>query len=233
MQSLQSVWRLQYIIKCKSTENELSKWLKNEEIQINKPLAIIAREQFGSFGQNSRKWVSPRGGIWISAAYPIFSSEFSTEIFSLSLGIKLCEIFRKENIKVNLKWPNDIYYGSKKLIGFLPRVITRGKEITYVRVGIGMNLLNRTPIEGISLSKILNSKNIKEHLWTAKILSSFHDSINLNDKREYVIEAANKFLTKKYLPTGFSHLEWTIEDIDFNGNLRLFNQSKKKILIKF
>ena len=39
-------WRLQYKIKCKSTENELSNWLGYSEIKRNQPLAIIAREQF-------------------------------------------------------------------------------------------------------------------------------------------------------------------------------------------
>ena len=121
--------RIQYKIKCKSTENELTNWLGYSDIKRNQPVAIIAREQFSGFGQNSKKWVSPKGGIWLSAAYPIFSKEFTSQIFNLSLGIMICEMLRKENINVCLKWPNDIFFGSKKLIGFLPRVITRGKEI--------------------------------------------------------------------------------------------------------
>ena len=128
-------WRLQYRIKCKSTENELTNWLGYYEIKRNQPVAIIAREQFSGLGQNSKTWVSPKGGIWLSAAYPIFSKEFTSQIFNLSLGIKICEMLRQENINVCLKWPNDIFFGSKKLIGFLPRVITRGKEIIYVRIG--------------------------------------------------------------------------------------------------
>ena len=117
-------WRLQYKIKCKSTENELTNLLRYSEIKRNQPLAIISGEQCSGFGQNSRTWVSPKGGIWLSAAYPIFSKEFECQIFNLSLGIKICEMLREENINVSLKWPNDIFFGSKKLIGFLPRVIT-------------------------------------------------------------------------------------------------------------
>ena len=91
-------WRLHYKIKCKSTENELSNLLKYSEIKKNQPVAIIAREQFSGVGQNSKTWVSPKGGIWLSAAYPIFSEEFECQIFNLSLGIKLCEMLRQENI---------------------------------------------------------------------------------------------------------------------------------------
>jgi len=96
-------WRLHYKIKCKSTENELTKLLEYSEIKKNQPVAIIAREQLSGVGQNSKTWVSPNGGIWLSAAYPIFSKEFASQIFNLSLGIKLCEMLRKENINVCLK----------------------------------------------------------------------------------------------------------------------------------
>ena len=142
-------------------------------------------------------------------------------------------MLRQENINVCLKWPNDIFFGSKKLIGFLPRVITRGKEIIYVRVGIGMNALNYTPSEGISLSKVLQTKNINQHYWTAKVLKAFHDSIECNNKKEYVIKSANKFLTKKFLPSGFCPQTWRIKDIDFNGQLRIENETQLKVIRRF
>ena len=159
-------WKLLYKIKCKSTEDELTNLLEYSDIKKNKPVAIIAREQFLGVGQNSKTWVSPEGGIWLSAAYPIFSKEFASQIFNLSLGIKICEMLRQENINVCLKWPNDIFFGSKKLIGFLPKVITRGKKIIFVRLGLGMNFLNFTPSEGISLSKVLQTKNINPVSYT-------------------------------------------------------------------
>ena len=82
-------WTLHYKIKCKSTENELTNLLEYSEIKKNQPQAIIAREQFSGFGQNSKTWISPKGGIWLSAAYPIFSKEFASQIFNLSLGCLL------------------------------------------------------------------------------------------------------------------------------------------------
>ena len=202
-------WKIQYKLKCKNTEYELTNWLQDSPIKRYKPRAIVAKEQFLGTGQNSRRWISPKGGIWLSAAYPIFTSKFSSEIFSLSFAIKLCEMLNKESIKVDLKWPNDILFGSKKLIGFLPRVITRGSENIYVRVGIGMNVLNRTPKEGIALCEIVNTKQICEYFWTAQILKAIHEAINCNDRREYIIEEANKYLTKKFLPKGYSCLLYT------------------------
>ena len=233
IQGLCPNWKLQYKLKCKSTEYELTNWLQDYPIKRYKPIAIVAKEQFLGIGQNSRPWFSPKGGIWLSAAYPIFSSTFSSEIFSLSFAIKLCEMFNMESIKVDLKWPNDIFFDSKKLIGFLPRVITRGKKIIYVRIGLGMNFLNKTPSEGIALSEILNTKNICQYYWTAKILKAIHESVECNDRKEYIIYKANTHLTKKHLPRGYNSNDWAIKDIDSNGKLRIYNETQEKIITRF
>ncbi len=233
MKGLDPNWRLFYKIKCKSTENELSNWLKSSGIKKNKPIAIIANEQSAGIGQNSKSWLSPRGGIWISAAYPIFSKKFPSKIFSLSFAIKLCEMLWEENIEVDLKWPNDIFFDSKKLIGFLPRVITRGDEIIYVRIGLGMNIVNKTPSGAISLKKILKIRKFDQSYWTAKILKAFHDAVDCGEKKSYVIQTANKYLTKNFLPSGYSSYEWKIKHIDNKGNLVIFNQNKEKVVLRF
>ena len=225
-------WKLQYILKCKSTEYELTNWLKNYQIKRHTPIAIVAREQLSGLGQNSRPWFSPKGGIWLSAAYPIFSSEFSSKILNLSFAINFCEMLNKESIQVDLKWPNDIFFDSKKLIGFLPRVITRGREIIYVRIGVGMNFLNKTPFNGIALSEVVNTKQICQNYWTAKILKTIHEAIACNHRREYIILEANKFLTKKYLPRGYSSKDWNIKEIDINGNLRIYNKTNIKTITR-
>jgi BirA family biotin operon repressor/biotin-[acetyl-CoA-carboxylase] ligase len=112
-------------------------------------------------------------------------------------------------------------------------VITRGKEIIYLRIGIGMNFLNKTPLEGIALSEILNTKNICEHVWTAKILKTIHESVECNDRKEYIIKNANKYLTKKHLPRGYNSNDWLIKEVDNNGNLRIYNGIQEKILTRF
>jgi len=233
IQGLHPDWEIKYKLKCASTEQELTLLLKQSTLINKNPLVIIAKEQFLGIGQKSRVWFSPRGGIWLSAAYPIFSEQFSSNMFSLSVAIKLCEMLRKESIEVNLKWPNDILFGSKKLIGFLPRVITRGKEIIYVRIGLGLNFLNKTPSEGISISQILKTNHICEYNWTAKILKAINESIDCNDDSEYIIEMANRYLIKKYLPKDYDCRDWAIKDIDKNGNLRIFNNYQQKILKLF
>lgn len=221
-------WRLIYKSHCKSTEYELSKYLSSNAIKQNMPIAIISKEQIAGIGQHGRKWISPRGGIWLSAAYPVFSNKFKSEIFPLSIAQGLCEMFYEESIEVTLKWPNDILYGTQKLIGFLPKLVSRGNEILYTRIGIGMNLNNKTPLEGISLAQILNKKSLCEHYWTSKILKSICNSIKSNHNKEHIIKESNKFLNRKCLPKGYELGDWKIKNIDLDGKLILINNHKEK-----
>ena len=221
-----------YKSKCASTEIELNKYLSKNELKEFQPVAIFSRKQANGVGQNGRKWISPQGGIWLSAAYPIFSKDFYTNIFPVSIAFFLCEMFYKKSIEVKIKWPNDIFYGSKKLLGFLPKLITRGNEVLYAKIGIGMNLNNVTPDEGISLSNILNKKNLSESYWSSKILKVINKAILYNKNKKHIIFGANKFLNKKYLPRGFDD-SWSIKEIDQKGRLKIFKNESEKIISSF
>ena len=222
-------WKLIYKFKCTSTEYELDEYLKLNSLK-NIPIAIFSGSQTSGFGRFEREWFSPMGGIWFSAAYPIKSTSFISEIFSISIAYKLCEMLSNESIRVSLKWPNDIFYGSKKLIGFLPKVITRGEQIKYVRVGFGMNLNNKSPLQGISLCKIINKKNLCESYWSSKILHVFNEAIFINKNRDSIIRGANKFLNKTYLPKEYINQEWRIKHIDSRGSLVISKNENQKII---
>ena len=96
-----------------------------------------------------------------------------------------------------------------------------------------MNVLNKTPSEGISLSKVLQTKKINQHYWTAKVLKAFQDSVECIKKKEYVINSANKFLTKRFLPGGYCSHSWKIKDIDSDGFLRIQNETQIKVIRRF
>ncbi len=189
----------------------------NQKLEEFLPLAI------GSFGDNL---------LNITNAYAVLNS--NGNLYKPSILEKI------ESMKYELIWENKFIFEkildpkvNKKLIGFLPRVITRGKQIIYVRIGLGMNFVNKTPEEGIALSEILNTKNICKYQWTAKILKTIHDSVECNDRKEYIIKNANKYLTKKDLPRGYNSNDWTIKGLDNNGNLKIYNDAQEKILTRF
>ena len=222
-------WKLIYKQKCSSTEIEINKYLRKNELKRSHPIAIFSRKQSQGIGQNGKRWISPQGGIWLSAAYPIFSKDFYTDIFPVSIAFFFCEMFYRKSIEVQIKWPNDIFYGSKKLIGFLPKLIIRGKEVLYAKIGIGMNLNNVTPDEGISLSEILIKKNLSESYWASEILKVVNKAILYNKNKKHLIYGANKFLNKEYLPSGYDN-SWKINEIDEMGGLKIYNNHHQKTI---
>ena len=92
-----------------------------------------------------------------------------------------------------------------------------------------MNLNNFTPVEGISLSKILSKKNLSESYWSSKILKVLNKAILHNKNKKQIIFGANKFLNKECLPRGYDN-NWTIDEIDEMGCLRIFNKKYQKTI---
>jgi len=58
-------------------------------------------------------------------------------------------------------------------------------------------------------------------------------SIQSNNNKEYVIKSSNKFLTKRFLPSGYCPHIWKIKDIDSNGDLRIENETELKVIRRF
>ncbi len=58
-------------------------------------------------------------------------------LFERSGLLSLCET-------VSIKWPNDIYYGDKKIAGILVENAILGSEVTYSIAGIGLNVNQTT-----------------------------------------------------------------------------------------
>lgn len=133
---------------------------------------ILAEHQTAGKGQRQNGWHSQNGKnlTFSLLLYPnfIISENFFDLIITISLGVikPLQDILGN---KVNIKWPNDIYYGQKKLGGILIENILAGKSIKYAVVGIGLNVNQEDFPEDLpnptSIKKILQKENdLKEVL---------------------------------------------------------------------
>ena len=59
-------------------------------------------------------------------------------LVAVTLWEVLAKYLPKE--KLTIKWPNDIYFGDKKLVGILIENILIGKHVGYSIAGIGVNV---------------------------------------------------------------------------------------------
>ncbi|MBN2879583.1 MAG: biotin--[acetyl-CoA-carboxylase] ligase [Clostridia bacterium] len=123
---------------------------------------IIADVQKGGRGRQSRKWFSPSGGIWMCTIIkkPLIDlNRLSavTLLCAVAVSKAMEEMF--PDIKPAIKWPNDIYIGSRKVCGILTETVMQGKNAEYIIIGIGINANNSTgfednDIKGSSISLI-------------------------------------------------------------------------------
>ena len=113
----------------------------SEEIVLPTTM-VIAFQQDHGYGRAGRLWESPPGGLYLSwiaagleaptiAVLPMIAAAAAHTAIS-AIGIDAVEI----------KWPNDILVGGRKLAGLL--VHSRHGATNWATVGIGINL-NRTP----------------------------------------------------------------------------------------
>lgn len=126
-----------YFDSIKSTQEYAVKIASNSK---NNGTVIIAQQQTGGKGRDGRKWISPKGGIWLSiilqprfdisviTLFPIASS------LALSMAIEKCF-----DIKPELKWPNDITIKGKKVAGMLVDASLESNRIESIVLGVGIN----------------------------------------------------------------------------------------------
>ena len=224
-------WRLIWKPICASTEIELTKWIAAKSVEKDRPKAIFASSQNYGQGQLGRHWHSPRGGVWVSAAINMEDSQKGNfELYGLAVALAIVERIERIGVDVKLKWPNDLLVDGKKLAGILPRLFYRGGEIRLLRVGVGLNVFNNVPQEGISLKHIVRDQKMNINFWSSEVLFAIERSLEFLDDQEFICrQVEQKLWSKKYIDkkTGF---QWDVEGIDSIGRLIISKDGKERLL---
>ncbi len=104
---------------------------------------VIAEQQEKGRGRLNRTWLSQKGGLWFTI---ILKPDLPPQLsFKVNFAASLClarTLNRLFDINARVKWPNDILVNNKKLVGLLSEMETRGDMISFVNVGIGINVNN-------------------------------------------------------------------------------------------
>ena len=141
------------IIKLKTVDST-NEWAKKNIEHLSDLDGVIAEEQTSGKGRKTRDWFSPKGGLWLS----ILVRDFQDGLGALSLlsSVSIADVLEGYDIKVQLKWPNDIMVSSKKLGGILIERINGG----FI-VGIGLNLnINLLDFPDFLREKVITAREI-------------------------------------------------------------------------
>jgi len=103
---------------------------------------VIAEEQSSGRGRLDRRWQAPPMSSLLMSIifYPaLLPSQTQRVAMVCSLGL-LAGIRLVTGLEPRLKWPNDVLIGGKKVAGLLSEAGISGNKVSYVVVGMGLNV---------------------------------------------------------------------------------------------
>jgi BirA family biotin operon repressor/biotin-[acetyl-CoA-carboxylase] ligase len=101
--------------------------------------AVRADTQVTGRGRFQREWISDHGGLWMSGVLPLEAKSPGAPILPLAAGLALCDVLRDLGVKeLQMRWPNDVLVGGRKLAGLLVDRFVAGLAV----VGVGLNVTN-------------------------------------------------------------------------------------------
>lgn len=133
--------RIEVVDEIDSTNAESLRRLADNPATANAECLLVARSQTAGRGRRGRQWLSPKdAGIYLSLTR-VFEAELN-QLQALSLVTALSVAQAIDELggePVQLKWPNDILVGNKKLAGILLETSGNHQHPAIV-FGIGLNL---------------------------------------------------------------------------------------------
>ena len=119
--------------------NELAKKLAAEGALDG--TIIVAEEQTGGKGRLQRNFFSPKEkGIWFSVILRPQCLPKDAPKFTLMAAVAVAQAMEKFNLRAEIKWPNDILFDGRKLVGILTEMSAEIGHVNYIVVGIGINV---------------------------------------------------------------------------------------------
>ena len=102
---------------------------------------VVAEQQDGGKGRLDRHFFSPAGkGIWFSVILrPAFLPQEAPKC-TLLAAVAVARAMEAFGLKAGIKWPNDILYENKKLVGILTEMSAEMDGINYIIIGTGINV---------------------------------------------------------------------------------------------
>lgn len=126
---------------------------------------IMAGFQTAGKGQKGNSWESAEDMNLLFSVILYPSSLQADEQFLLSMAISLgiCDFLENHLPRPDIKWPNDIYAGGKKIAGILIENSILGGMIEYSVAGTGININQKKFSPGISGAVSLGTITGKEY----------------------------------------------------------------------
>lgn len=123
---------------------------------------VVAPIQTGGRGRLGRVWASPSGGAYMSLVLRPHVAPLEASVLPLVIAVGVAEGLHEAGVVVDLKWPNDVWSGGRKLAGILLETATEGETVEWVVAGIGINVVRSdgSPPEAAFVDDVLPGASV-------------------------------------------------------------------------
>ncbi len=130
---------------------------------VKEGVVVFAESQTKGRGRLGRKWISPtHKGLWFSVLLrPNFAPQETTQLTVISATALRRAIKTVCGVTADIKWPNDILIGGKKVAGILTEMSAEVDRVRHVILGIGVDVNLEAMEFSEELRKIATSLKIE------------------------------------------------------------------------
>ena len=109
---------------------------------VKEGVVVFAESQTKGRGRLGRKWMSPtHQGLWFSVLLrPKLSPQETTQLTVASATALRRAIKKVTGLAADIKWPNDLLIGGKKVVGILTEMSAEVDCVRHVILGIGVDV---------------------------------------------------------------------------------------------
>jgi BirA family biotin operon repressor/biotin-[acetyl-CoA-carboxylase] ligase len=202
---------------------------------------VIAETQTGGKGRLGRKWISPKGNLYLSVILRPNIPTYKAPLITLMGAVAVASAIRRTcGVQAAIKWPNDILISGKKVAGLLTEMSAEPDRIKHIALGIGVDVnmaLGELPLDIRALTTTLAAQAGRKIDRTALLrqilidLEHWYRVFLHNDTdvlREW--EQLNMTIGKRVAVSGLGEtLEGLAQGIDSEGRLIIrFNDGSVK-----
>jgi BirA family biotin operon repressor/biotin-[acetyl-CoA-carboxylase] ligase len=190
---------------------------------------IVAESQAKGRGRLGRSWFSPKyKGIYLSFILRPKILPAQAPILTLLSAISICQAAEESSgIGCQIKWPNDILSGNKKLGGILTELHAEMDKVNFVVIGMGLNVNNdkKTLLPGAASLKEIKKESFNRVILLQEILRRIESNYFLLQEkgapsildiwRQYALTLGRRVKVDCHK----QHIEGEAVDIDVDGSL--------------
>jgi len=100
----------------------------------------ISETQSAGRGRLGKSWFSPAGGIWLSILLKPRGRQPFLDSLPLLGALAIAEAVSSQlRLKACVRWPNDVVVDDRKIGGALAEAKSKGNELAYAILGLGIN----------------------------------------------------------------------------------------------